>query len=313
MTENNSDAGCVVFIAGPTASGKSGTALALAEACGGEIVNADAIQVYADLAVLSARPGPEALSCAPHHLYGTIDGATRCSAGQWARDAAAIIAEITARGKTAVVVGGTGLYFRALEEGLSPIPDAPPAIRAEAAAHYNAVGGEAFRAEVLRQAPGLSWIPAGDRQRLMRAWEVFAATGAPLTAFQDLPRAPLIAGVAARLVIEPARAALYAACEMRFDHMMAAGALEEAMRLRARGLAPDLPVMKALGAAELLAHLGGALDLETAIALAKQNTRRFAKRQLTWFRNQAPDWPRAVDSTEALALLLPQVDATTRA
>ncbi|MBB5518369.1 tRNA (adenosine(37)-N6)-dimethylallyltransferase MiaA [Amphiplicatus metriothermophilus] len=289
-----------VFIAGPTASGKSAAALALAEALGGEIVNADALQVYADLDILSARPGPAERARAPHHLYGFIDGAERCSAGRWARQAARVIAQIAARGRFAVVVGGTGLYFRALEEGLSPIPEVPGDIRRKARARLEALGSAAFREEVVGRDPDAARIAPGDRQRLLRAWEVVEATGRPLTAFQAAPRAPLIPPPAARVVIEQEREALYAACEKRFDEMVRRGAIEEARRLLARGLDPELPVMKALGAAELMAHCAGRLSLDEAVVLAKRNTRRFAKRQLTWFRHQAAEWPRARDWREAI-------------
>lgn len=295
--------GKTVFIAGPTASGKSAAALAFAERCGGEIVNADALQVYRDLRILSARPGPEEEALAPHHLFGFVDGAERCSAGLWARSAAAAIAAIHDRGKTAVVVGGTGLYFRALEQGLSPMPDIPSAIRSEAAKRFEAVGPDAFRAEVLAHDPALAWIPAGDRQRLIRAYEVYKATGVSLSAFQAASRVPLLQAVTARVVIEPERTELYRAVEQRFQTMLKRGALDEAARLCARGRPRDLPVMKALGAAELIAYLDGDQPLGDAVTQAAMNTRRFAKRQLTWFRNQAPDWPRAESAQAALRLL----------
>lgn len=288
------------FIAGPTASGKSAAALALAETLGGEIVNADALQVYADLDVLSARPGPAECARAPHHLYGFIDGAERCSAGRWAREAARVTAEIAGRGRLAIVVGGTGLYFRALAEGLSPIPRIPDEIRRAARSRLEAIGLDAFRAEVVSRDPEAARIAAGDRQRLLRVWEVFEATGRPLSVFQKAPREPLIPYPAVRIVIEPTRETLYAACEARFEAMMRRGALDEARRLLARRLDPELPIMKALGAAELMAHCAGRLSLDDAVALAKRNTRRFAKRQLTWFRHQAADWPRAADWREAV-------------
>ena len=292
---------CVVLIAGPTASGKSAAALALAERHGGEIVNADAIQVYRDLEILSARPGPGELAKAPHHLFGFLGGEERCSAGRWARFAGEAVKGVLARGRMAIVVGGTGLYFRALEEGLSPVPEIPGEIREAAAARLAELGAEAFRAEVVKADPAMARLPAADAQRLLRAWEVREATGAPLSDFQSLPREPLIGPPAARIVIEPQRETLYAACEARFDRMMEEGALEEARRLKARRLDPGLPVMKALGAAELIAHLEGALALDEAVDLAKQNTRRFAKRQMTWFRNQAASWPRAADSRNAIS------------
>lgn len=293
----------VVFIAGPTASGKSAAALALAERIGGEIVNADAIQVYKDLEILSARPGPAELERAPHHLFGFLDGAERCSAGMWARAAGKAIAGVHERGRAAIVVGGTGLYFRALEEGLSPIPEAPEEVREAARRRLDELGPEVFRAEVIARDAAMARLAANDTQRLLRAWEVLEASGLPLSHFQAAPRQPMIESVTARIVVEPERAALYAACENRFDIMLEKGGLEEARRLAVRGLSPDLPVMKALGAAELIAHIEGVLSLEEAADLAKRNTRRFAKRQLTWFRHQAADWLRAADAAAAIEAL----------
>ncbi|MBI1365362.1 MAG: tRNA (adenosine(37)-N6)-dimethylallyltransferase MiaA [Alphaproteobacteria bacterium] len=289
----------VVFIAGPTASGKSAAALALAEALGGEIVNADAIQVYRDLEILSARPKPAELERAPHHLFGVMGGEERCSAGRWARAAAEIIAEIAVRGRLAIVVGGSGLYFRALEEGLSPAPEVPAATREAARRRLEAIGREAFRAEVIARDPAMAKLPASDTQRLLRAWEVAEASGEPLSAIQARARRPMIAPPVARIVIEPSREGLYAACDARFERMMEEGALDEARRLFERRLDPALPAMKALGAAELMAHLRNEIPLETAVARAKQNTRRFAKRQMTWFRHQAASWPRADEASAA--------------
>jgi tRNA dimethylallyltransferase len=293
----------VIFIAGPTASGKSATASALAEELGGEIVNADAIQVYRDLSVLSARPTSDELAKAAHHLFGFLDGAERCSAGRWAREAKTAIDAIVQRERPAIVVGGTGLYFRALAEGLSPIPNVTAEVRAAARARLEQLGRDAFRAEVVARDPATEGIAPGDTQRLLRAWEVCEATGEPLSAFQDLPREPLVGSPHARVVIEPDREALYAACDARLEWMMERGALDEAQRLLARGLDPTLPVMKALGAAELMAHLRGELSFAAALQLAKQNTRRFAKRQTTWFRHQAKGWPRVQDWREAIASL----------
>jgi tRNA dimethylallyltransferase len=293
----------IVFIAGPTGAGKSDAAIAYAERAGGEIVNADAIQVYRDLDILSARPGTQALTRVPHHLYGYLDGAVRCSAGRWARDAASFIAAAAERGRIAVVVGGTGLYFRALEEGLSPIPEVSAAVRAAARRRFEEIGREAFREDVVARDPEMAHLRASDSQRLLRAWEVHEATGQPLSAWQALPRRPLIAKPGARIVIEPERGELYRALDARFDSMLARGALGEAKRLMGRGLDPDLPVMKAVGAAELMAHLRGEIEVEAAATLAKRNTRRFAKRQLTWFRRQAASWPRFEDWRAAAAVL----------
>jgi len=295
----------VVFIAGPTASGKSGAALALAQKTGGEIVNADAMQVYRDLRILTARPSMEDEAAVPHHLYGALDGAGRCSAGRWARMAADAIAQINARGQTAIVTGGTGLYFKALEEGLSPIPDAAPEARARAIARRAERGPAAFHAEVLANDPAMERFPASDAQRLIRAWEVFEETGKPLSYFQAMARAPLIDRAAAKVVIEPPRERLYANCNARAAAMFETGVVEEVRTLIGRGLDPALPVMKALGVLEIGAFLRGETGREAALSMLQQNTRRFAKRQMTWFRGQARDWLRAETPEAAVEILAP--------
>jgi len=288
-----------LFIAGPTASGKSAAALALARETNGEIVNADAMQVYRDLRIVTARPAPADERAVPHRLYGVLDGAERCSAGRWARMAAGVVADIRARGKRPVLVGGSGLYFRALAEGLSPIPETPPEIRAAAQARRERLGAAAFREEVVARDPAMARLPDGDAQRLLRAWEVVEATGEPLSHFQSLPRAPLIDGPVVRAMIDPPRETLYARCDARAASMLEAGAVEEVRALLARGLDPALPVMKALGVPEIAGLLRGEISRGDALARLQQNTRRFAKRQTTWFRHQAADWPR-YDSAEAL-------------
>jgi len=300
----------VVLIAGPTASGKSGAALALAERLGAAtVVNADSMQVYRDLRVLSARPSPADEARARHALYGVVDGAERHSSGRWARAAADAIEEARARGEAAVVVGGTGLYFRALTDGLSPVPDISGEAVAAAEARRAEIGPDAFRAETIARDPAMAKHPAGDAQRMVRAWSVHEETGAPLSDWRARPGTPLVAPNAPRVVIEPDRAALYGACEARFDRMLAAGAVAEVEALLARGLDPSLPVMKALGVADVAAALAGAASWDEAAAAAKTATRRFAKRQLTWFRNQAADWPRAASAEAAVARLAAAVGA----
>lgn len=298
MSEQNA-----VFIAGPTASGKSAAALALAQRTGGEIVNADAMQVYRDLRIVTARPSPEDERAVPHHLYGVLDGAEASSAGRWARMAADVIADIRARGKPLIVAGGTGLYFRALADGLSPIPETPPGIREAARARLDALGPTAFRAEVLARDPAMARLPESDAQRLLRAWEVFEATGAPLSHFQSLPREPLMQGLIHKAVIEPPRETLYARCDVRAARMLEEGAVEEVRMLLARDLDPSLPVMKALGVPEISALLRGEATREEALAQLQQNTRRFAKRQTTWFRHQTEGWTRYQSADEAAAAL----------
>jgi len=283
----------VHLIAGPTASGKSQRALHLAEAVGGTIVNADAIQLYRDLSVLSARPSAEDEARAPHRLYGVADGAEAWSVGRWVRAAAPVLAELAVEGKPAIVTGGTGLYFRALTAGLADIPDVALEVRQAATARFDAEGEAAFRARLSAVDPAAeAGIASGDRQRLVRAMEVFEATGRPISVWRRETRPLLERGTWRAEVIEPPRDVLYARCDARFTAMVEAGAVEEAEALAARGLAPDLPVMKAVGLRELLAWRRGEIGREAAIALGQQETRRYAKRQLTWFRNQTPDWPR---------------------
>jgi tRNA dimethylallyltransferase len=283
----------VILLAGPTASGKTALALSLAEAIGGEIVNADAIQLYRDLRVLSARPTAAEEARAPHHLFGVADAADGWSVGRWLAAAAAALEEIAGRKRPAIVAGGTGLYFHALTRGLAEVPAVPAAVREGAAADFAAMDETAFRERLAGVDPAAAArIAPGDAQRLKRAWEVFAASGRSLSDWQEAtPPGP--AGERYRaVVLDPPRELLYARCDARFDAMVAAGALDEVAALTARGLDPALPAMKATGLRELASCLAGALSLDEALALGRRETRRYAKRQLTWLRNQTPDWPR---------------------
>jgi tRNA dimethylallyltransferase len=285
--------GRIWLIAGPTASGKSALALTLAGATGGEIVNADSMQLYAGLRVLTAAPSPEEATRAPHHLFGTVDPADGWSVGRWQRAAAEVLAGIAARGRDAVVVGGTGLYFRALTHGLAEIPAVAADARRAAGIEYEALGEEAFRARLAKVDPAAAArIAPGDRQRLARAWEVYVATGTSLTDHQARAQGALPAGGWTAVAIDPPRAALYARCDARLAAMIEHGALDEVRRLMARNLDPDLPAMKAVGVRELAAHLRGEATLAAALAAAQQETRRYAKRQTTWMRGQMADWPR---------------------
>ncbi|MEO1243112.1 MAG: tRNA (adenosine(37)-N6)-dimethylallyltransferase MiaA [Pseudomonadota bacterium] len=293
----------IIFIAGPTASGKSSAALGVAAALGGEIVNADAMQIYKELRIVTARPSQDDEARTPHHLYGALDGAQACSAGRWARLAADCIEDIHRRGKVAVLVGGTGLYFKALLEGLSPIPNVPVETRDAARLRYDALGAAAFRDEVILRDPAMARLPEGDTQRLLRAWEVFEATGAPLSSFQDRPRDPLLTKPVAKAVILPDRETLYAACDARAHEMLSNGAIDEVRALIARDLDPALPVMKALGVPEIASFLRGERERDEALSLLQRNTRRFAKRQMTWLRHQTPDWPKYETPAAAVAAL----------
>jgi len=283
----------IIFIAGPTASGKSSLALDLADHLNGEIINADAIQVYAQLNIISARPGFDDTEKYPHHLYGVIDGSVRFSAGLWARAASEKITAILDKGRTAIIVGGTGLYFRALEYGLSPIPDVCENVRLEGEARRAVLGSEAFYREVVSNDQAMERLDIADRQRLVRAWSVFRSSGKPLSYFQNLEPDPFFSNklISHKILLIPERELLYQQCENRFDDMLERGALEEARLLLDYGFNDDLPIMRALGVAELIEHIGGNITLDEAIALAKRNTRRFAKRQMTWFRGQTADWP----------------------
>jgi tRNA dimethylallyltransferase len=283
----------ILFLAGPTASGKTALSLHAARALNGEIVNADSMQVYAGLDIIAAQPGPEEKAAAPHHLFAQIDPAERCSVGRWARLALERIQDITARGRTAILVGGTGLYFKALTDGLAPVPDIPDDISDAVQALYERGGLEALREEAEAADPaGAARIKAGDRQRLMRIVAVKRASGVALSDLQA-ETAPLVdRGRWRGIVIRPPRDTLYARIEARFDQMLAAGALDEARLLAARDLDPALPAMKAVGVPPLLDHLAGTVELKAAIEIAKRDSRRFAKRQYTWFSNQHPGWAR---------------------
>ena len=282
----------VWLIAGPTASGKSAAALTLAERAGGEIVNADALQLYADLRILTARPTAEEEARAPHHLYGIADAAEAWSVGRWLRAVLPVLAAIRARGRPALVVGGTGLYFRALTQGLADIPPVPEELRSKVQARFEAEGEALLRAALSEvDSEAEARIAPGDRQRLVRALAVAQVTGKPLSAWRRETRAPLAPADWRGVVIAPPRPTLYARCDARLLAMVEAGALTEIAAVEARGLDARLPALKALGLRELSAALRGEMATLEAVVAAQQQTRRFAKRQLTWFRNQTPDWP----------------------
>lgn len=283
----------VIVIAGPTASGKSGLALAIAERLEAVVINGDAIQVYRDLRLLTARPSDGDERRAPHRLYGMLDASETCSAGRWQALALAEIDAAIAAGKRAVVVGGTGFYLRALIEGIAPIPDIPADIRAAVRARYAEIGGAEFYAELGARDPVMTArLQPADGQRLMRAWEVIEATGRSLAQWQEEPvEAPALDFT--MIVLSPPREEIYAACDTRLIDMVAGGALDEVAALMRRAeserLDPGQPVLKAVGYAELAAHLSGKSTLDEALAAAQQQTRRYAKRQMTWFRHQLPD------------------------
>lgn len=281
------------LIAGPTAAGKTALAIAAAQRLNGEIINADSMQVYAGLHVITARPSAEEEAPVPHHLFGVADPAERWSVGRWSEAALARVEDIRARGRTPILVGGTGLYFHALTVGLAPVPEIGGAARTQTAAIEAEGGLEALRQKAEALDPvATARVQPGDRQRLIRIVEVGLETGKALSEFQA-DTVPLLAEDQWRgLVIEPEREALYARIDRRFDQMLDQGALEEVRAFGERGLDPDLPSMKALGVPPLLAYLRGETGFDAAVELAKRDSRRYAKRQLTWFRNQTASWPR---------------------
>lgn len=283
----------ITLIAGPTASGKSRLAMQRARETGAVVINADSQQLYADLRVLSARPSAKDEAEIPHRLYGVADAADAWSVGRWSRAVMDLLAELAAEGRAALLVGGTGLYFNALTKGLADIPPVPVDIRDAVQAEFDAEGEAVFRRRVAEVDPAAeAAIFPADRQRLVRAFSVHRASGRALSDWKADTRPLLTPHSYDALVVEPSRERLYASCDARVDMMMAQGALDEVRALVARDLPPGLPAMKAVGVRELAAHLEGELSLEDAVAAVMQSTRNYAKRQLTWFRNQQRDWPR---------------------
>lgn len=280
----------VICIAGPTASGKSAWAVRLAKKHGGEIINADSMQVYADLQILSARPTSSDMAGVPHHLFGHIDGAERYSAGHWVREVMPVIADIRARGKVPVLVGGTGLYFRALTVGLAVVPPPTPGSLAAAQDLLDA-GIGTLRAEAERLDPvAAARVLGDDPQRLYRIVSVALGTEKSLSVWQAETYPLLSLDDWDGTLILPERALLYERINKRFDAMMEVGGLDEIRSVAKRALMPDLPMMKAIGLPPLLAHLRGELSLGDALMQAKRDTRRFAKRQFTWFKGQTEGW-----------------------
>ena len=300
-----------ILIAGPTTSGKSALALTLALEFGGAIINTDSMQVYADLRRLSARPTPEEEARAPHRLYGHADGALNFSVGHFQRDASRVLAETEALGRLPIFVGGTGLYFRSLDEGFSELPEVPETVRTAVRAAADGRPTERLHAELtgLDPSAGAALRPS-DRLRVMRALEVFHASGRSILAFQGQRRpGPLAGRPLLKVFLDVAREELRRRIDARFLAMMDEGALDEVAALRGRRLDPLLPVMRAHGVPGLIARLDGAIGLDEAIRRGQGDTRRYAKRQVTWFRHQmGPDWIWA-DPAAALALARTRLSA----
>jgi len=296
----------LALIAGPTASGKSALALALAERADGIVINADSAQVYRDLRILSARPSPEDEGCAPHRLYGTRDGALPCSAADWAADARREIAAAQAAGRLPILAGGTGLYLHTLLDGIAPVPEIDPAVRAE----VRALTVEQAHAELVTADPAAAQrLRPTDTSRIARALEVVRSTGRTLSEWQQDRTGGIGGEVALRpLILLPPRAWLYERCDRRFEAMLSPAGIAEAEVLLARGLPPALPVMRAIGVREIAAFLARTLTREQALAAGQQATRNYAKRQYTWFRHQPPsEWPRWTEAVERPLDILPQL------
>ncbi|PZN93219.1 MAG: tRNA (adenosine(37)-N6)-dimethylallyltransferase MiaA [Alphaproteobacteria bacterium] len=280
----------MAVIAGPTASGKSALALAVAARIGGTIINADASQLYADLHIVSARPSAAEAALVPHRLYGVLDGDDAASAARWADMAKAAIAEAREAGRVPILVGGTGMYIATLLDGIAPVPEIDPAVRAAVRSLDTPAAAAALAAEDAALAARL--MPA-DRQRLLRGLEVVRSTGRSLLHWHATREGGIAASTDVRaIVVDVSRPVLNARAETRLRAMVAVGARDEVAALLARSLSPERPVLRALGVPEFAAHLAGETTLEAAIAAAAAATRRYQKRQLTWLRNQVGHWPR---------------------
>jgi tRNA dimethylallyltransferase len=281
-----------VLIAGPTASGKSALAVALAQKTGGVVINADSMQVYRDLRIITARPAPEEEALVPHRLYGHVDASVNFSAGAWVADAERMLSEARAQNRVPIFVGGSGLYFKALTRGLSAVPPIPLEIREGVRARLQRDGVDALHAELARRDPASAErLKPRDRTRIARALEVVESTGRSLIDWHREGLPPLLPqGQFRALFLEPEREALYARIDARFDAMLKAGALDEVAALAARKLDSLLPAMKAHGVPALIRHLHGELTLDEAAAIGRADTRHYAKRQFTWFRHQLPEF-----------------------
>lgn len=301
-----------ILIAGPTASGKSALALELAARHRGVVINADSMQVYRELRILTARPTPEEEARVPHALYGHVPAAEAYSVGRWAADAQRAIAAARAEGRRPILVGGTGLYFRALLEGLSPIPAVPADIRQRWRRRAAEEGAGALHRELAERDPATAArLGATDTQRIVRALEVLDATGRPLSAWQELRGTPVLKPAeTVRLVLTPERAELRRRCALRFAAMLDQGGLAEARRFAALGLAPDLPAMRAIGLRPVLRHVAGEIDREEALRHGIDETRKYVKRQATWIRRNMMSWNAVIEQQTETSrrVILPIID-----
>ncbi len=274
------------MIAGPTASGKSQLAIDLARRFGGAVINADSMQLYADLTVLTARPQPQEMQDIPHHLFGICDAAHRASVAEWLGLAATAIANVRAAGQLPIIVGGTGMYLQAGLRGIAPVPDVPADLHQHCIDLYRELGGAKFRDALAGyDADIAARLVDSDSQRLVRAMGVAMATDRPLSWWQQQPHKGALLGSVVTIAMMPPRPTLYDRINQRFDHMLMHGAVDEVARLMARQLDPGLPLMKALGVAPIAAFLQGDITKDDAAFIAKRDSRRYAKRQMTWIRN----------------------------
>ena len=304
----------VILIAGPTASGKSALALELAAKLGGVIINADSMQVYRDLRIITARPTPDEERRVPHRLYGHVDAAENYSVGRWFGEAAAALADTFGQGRPAIMTGGTGLYFSTLTRGIAAVPPVPAEIRRVVRNRLATEGVAALHQELSKRDPATAArLKPGDRARITRALEVVLATGRSLTQWhEDNMPARLDLAAAAKVFLMPNRDELGLRIDARFDAMMSAGALEEVRAFAARNLDPNLPAMKAHGVPWLIRHLKGEIAMAEAVAQAKRDTRRYTKRQATWFRNQLPqfEWAEPEHAATAVEAQLRRIGIT---
>ncbi|WP_095677973.1 tRNA (adenosine(37)-N6)-dimethylallyltransferase MiaA [Sinorhizobium sp. CCBAU 05631] len=292
-----------ILITGPTASGKSALAVALAKRHGGVVVNADSMQVYDTLKVLTARPDEPEMGGIAHFLYGHVPAGRLYSTGAWLRDAEVLVERLRGEGRLPVFVGGTGLYFKALTGGLADMPDIPPAIRQRLRQRLTVEGAAALHAELERSdRQAAAQLRPEDGQRIVRALEVVEATGKPIGHYQQMRGSVIVDPDRARkIVVLPDRSLLHSRIDRRFEAMLASGAVEEVQALLALKLSPDMPVMKAIGVQQIAAMLRGEMREAEVISTGAAATRQYAKRQMTWFRNQLDDsWQRIAQPDEVL-------------
>ncbi|MDA9008691.1 tRNA (adenosine(37)-N6)-dimethylallyltransferase MiaA [Alphaproteobacteria bacterium] len=278
----------VIIVAGATASGKSALGLEIAERTDGVIINCDSMQIYKELPIVTAQPQPDEMAGVEHRLYGALFGSTACSVGLWRELAIREIEDVFSQGKQPIILGGTGFYIRALMEGLSKIPDVSKEVRQEATEAYEVLGPEGLVADIAVVSPETAaQLKQNDRQRIIRAWEVYLATGKGLVEWQKENPPEVKEGYSFQSVLlYPERAELYQRCDKRFSMMVHNGAIEEVEALLALGLDPSLPVLRAIGVPEIRSFVEGIVEFDQMVAMAQQSTRRYAKRQLTWLRNQ---------------------------